>query len=145
MIRRFSIGVAAVLAAATSVPSPGAAQARSTWDGVYSAKQAGRGKELYLGTCATCHGPDMSGVDAAPPLTGGRFASNWNGVTLGDMVERIRISMPQNDPGTLSREQIADVMAYILQQNGFPPGQKDLPRQSAFLKMIAYDAYKSGR
>ena len=135
---------AAALAAAALLPARGAAQTRSTWDGVYSAEQAGRGGELYMGTCSSCHGPDMSGIDAAPPLTGGRFASNWNGVTLGDMVERIRISMPQNNPGTLSRTQIADVMAYILQQNGFPSGAKDLPRQTAFLKMIAYDAYKPG-
>ena len=97
-----------------------------------------------MATCSQCHGPDMSGIDAAPPLTGGRFASNWNGVTLGDMVERIRISMPQNNPGSLSRTQISDVMAYILQQNGFPAGAKELPRQTAFLKLIAYEAYKPG-
>ncbi len=137
---------AGALAFVTLVPGEGAAQApsRSTWDGVYSAEQAKRGGDLYMGTCAQCHGPQMGGIDAAPALTGGGFASNWNGVTLGDMVERIRVSMPQNNPGTLSRQQVTDVLAYILRANGFPAGAKDLPRQTAFLKQIAYEAYRQG-
>ncbi len=137
---------AAALATAVLLPMSAAAQApsRSTWDGVYSAEQATRGGELYMGACAQCHGPQLGGIDAAPALTGGGFASNWNGVTLGDMVERIRISMPQNSPGSLSRQQVADVLAYMLRANGFPPGAKELPRQTAFLKQIAYQAYKSG-
>jgi mono/diheme cytochrome c family protein len=135
-------GAAAVLAAALA-SAPGGAQApsRSTWSGVYSAAQAERGLKVYLSTCAQCHGPDMTGIDSAPPLTGGKFAANWNGVTLGDMVERIRISMPQNDPGTLARADIVDVTAYILQQNRFPAGESELPRQTALLRTIAYEAY----
>lgn len=138
--------LAAALAAATLLPPEAAAQeaARSTWDGVYTAPQADRGNELYMATCAQCHGPDMGGIDASPALTGGRFASNWNGVTLSDMVERIRISMPQNAPGSLSRAQIADVLAYMLEQNGFPPGERELPRQTAFLKQMVYEAYRPG-
>lgn len=141
--RSTALGAAALLVAAL-LPSAGAAQApaRSTWNRVYSAAQAGRGGDLYLSACAQCHGPDMSGIDAAPPLVGGRFAANWNGVALGDMVERIRISMPQNNPGSLSRAQVADVMAYMLQQNGFPAGEKELPRRTAVLNMIAYEAYE---
>ncbi len=141
------LSIAAVALALVALhPGEGAAQApsRSTWDGVYSPEQAARGGELYMGTCAQCHGPQMGGIDAAPALRGGGFASNWNGVTLGDMVERIRVSMPQNSPGSMSRQQVADVLAYILRANGFPPGDKALPRQTAFLKMIAYEAYRRG-
>jgi len=134
---------AAALLAAVLLPCAVAAQSpsRSTWNGVYSVTQAVRGLELFMTACAECHAPDMSGIDPAPPLTGGRFAANWNGVTLGDMVERIRVSMPQNDPGSLTRAEIADVTAYILQQNGFPAGEKELPRQTAMLSTIAYEAY----
>jgi len=137
-----TLGAVAVLGAALA---PGALVAqspsRSTWNGVYSLVQAGRGATVYGASCAQCHGPQLGGIDAAPPLAGGRFAANWNGVALGDMVERIRISMPQNDPGSLSRAQVVDVMAYLLQQNGFPAGEKELPRQSATLNTIAYAAY----
>lgn len=133
-------------ACAAAFPTRGSAQApsQSTWDGVYSSDQADRGGQLYMATCAQCHGPQMGGIDAAPALTGGAFASNWNGVTLGDMVNRIRVSMPQDDPGSLSRQQVADVLAYILRANGFPAGKKELPRQTAFLRQIAYEAYRQG-
>jgi len=131
-----ALGVVAVLSAAVA-QSP----SRSTWNSVYSLVQADRGAAVYGSSCAQCHGPQLGGIDAAPPLAGGRFAANWNGVALGDMVERIRISMPQNDPGSLSRAQVVDVMAYLLQQNGFPAGEQDLPRQSAMLNTIAYAAY----
>ncbi len=120
------------------------AQAKSTWDGVFSKTQAGRGGALYQAECASCHGPQLGGIDAAPALVGGRFASNWNGVIIADMVDRIRISMPQNAPGKLSRQQVTDVLAYILSRNGFPAGDKELPRQAGFQRAIAYSAYKSG-
>lgn len=142
--RALITGCAAVVLATALWPVPGGTQppARSTWSGIYSSAQAERGLKIYFSTCAQCHGPDMTGIDSAPPLTGGKFAANWNGVTLGNMVERIRISMPQNSPGTLARADITDVTAYILQQNGFPAGESELPRQTALLNTIAYEAYR---
>src|SRR5213594_1141716 len=53
---------------------------------------------------ASCHGPDLTGVDVAPALTGTEFASNWNDLSLGDLFERIRIGMPADKPGSLSRQ-----------------------------------------
>ncbi|MEZ5556991.1 MAG: cytochrome c [Pseudomonadales bacterium] len=129
------------LAAALAVAA--AAQARAettTWDGIYSAEQADRGEALYMSQCSQCHGPQLGGIDAAPALTGGNFASNWSGVPLDAMLERIRISMPQNAPGTLSRKDTADVMAFLMQANGFPTGESDLPRQAGFLRTIIYQA-----
>lgn len=116
------------------------AGADTTWDGIYSAAQAARGEAAYMGLCAQCHGPQLGGVDSAPALTGGAFGSNWSGVPLDAMLERIRISMPQNAPGTLSRKETADVMAFLMRANGFPPGERDLPRQAGFLRSIIYEA-----
>lgn len=131
-------GLAALALAAT----PAGAQSRSTWDGVFSEEQAGRGAALYQLECASCHGPQLDGIDASPPLTGGRFASNWNGVIIADMVDRIRISMPQNAPGKLNRQQVTDVLAYILSMNGFPAGERELPRQAGTQRTITYEAYR---
>src|SRR5215210_516360 len=75
--------------------------AKSQWDGVYTQDQAKRGEALYSENCASCHGPDLTGGEMAPGLTGGEFSSNWNDLSLGDLYERIRISMPQNAPGSL--------------------------------------------
>lgn len=112
----------------------------NTWDGVYSEPQATRGEAAYMAQCAQCHGPQLDGIDSAPALTGGAFASNWSGVTLDAMLERIRISMPQNAPGSLSRKETADVLAFLMQANGFPAGESDLPRQAGFLRTIVYEA-----
>jgi mono/diheme cytochrome c family protein len=116
--------------------------ARSVWDGVYTPEQADRGRPLYNQHCASCHADTLMGGEMSPPLVGGEFMSNWNGLTLGDLFERIRTSMPQNKPGTLSREVNADITAYILSVNKFPAGKTELPHSAEFLREIRIDSEK---
>jgi len=123
----------AVLAAQTT---------RSVWDGVYTTEQTKRGQELYAKQCASCHGDDLSGGESAPPLAGVAFLANWTGLTVGDLFERTRVSMPQNDPGKLSRQQNADIIAYMLSMNRFPAGKVDLDKDTDVLKQIRLDAEK---
>lgn len=113
---------------------------RSVWDGVYTAQQAERGAEFYASSCASCHGSALGGGESAPPLTGGEFFSNWNGLTVGDLFERIRISMPADRPGRLTREQNADIVAYILRVSEYPAGKAELERQTEILKQIRIEA-----
>jgi hypothetical protein len=75
-----------------------------------------------------------------PPLTGSAFTANWDGLTLGDLAERIRISMPLNAPGTLTRQQTADVIAFILRFNQFPTGKEELSREVLAMKQIVFKA-----
>jgi len=112
------------------------------WDGVYTKEQAKRGEALYAEQCASCHGLTMNGGEMAPPLTGGEFSSNWNGLTLGDLFDRIRTTMPANAPGQLNREKTADILAGILSVNQFPAGLAELPRQTEVLKEIRFEASK---
>jgi S-disulfanyl-L-cysteine oxidoreductase SoxD len=114
----------------------------SVWDGVYSEEQAGRGQLLYVKECATCHGSSLSGGETAPPLTGSAFMANWSGLTVGDLFERIRLSMPEGRPGTLSRQQNADILAYMLSVNQFPAGKADLQKDTDRLKQIRFLAEK---
>jgi mono/diheme cytochrome c family protein len=124
----------------------GAAQqataARSVWDGVYTAEQAKRGEPLYAQHCSSCHGSTFEGGEMAPPLAGGAFNANWNGLSLGDLTERIRISMPQNSPGSLSRQQYVDILATMLGGGEFPQGKTELPRDVESLKQITFEAMK---
>jgi S-disulfanyl-L-cysteine oxidoreductase SoxD len=116
---------------------------RSVWDGVYTEAQAKRGSTVYHQHCASCHGPELEGNgETAGPLVGPVFTSNWNGVTVGDMFERTRISMPLDKPGTLSRQQIADVLAYMFSENKLPVGKSELARQPEVLKQIKFEAVK---
>ena len=69
-------------------------QASSVWDGVFTDEQAKRGEAAYRQECSNCHGAELEGGDMTPPLVGGGFTSNWNDLTLGDLFERIRLTMP---------------------------------------------------
>ena len=63
---------------------------KSVWDGVYTEEQAKRGSPMYSEQCASCHGPELMGGEMAPPLATGDFVSGWDGLTIGDLFERIR-------------------------------------------------------
>lgn len=148
---RFTIIAVAGLAAcasarAISAPVTASVQAeKSQWDGVYTLEQAKRGETLYAEKCSSCHGPDMAGGEMAPGLAGGEFTSNWNDLTLGDLFERMRISMPQDAPGSLSRQQNADVLAFVLRKGNYPPGEAELPTQTEMLSMYKFLETKPGQ
>ncbi len=114
----------------------------TVWDGVYTAEQAKRGAALYANNCASCHGLALTGGESAPPLTGGEFLSNWSGLTLGDLFDRIRVSMPADRPGTLTREQNALVLAHILNVGEFPVGVTELSTRTETLKQIRIEAVR---
>jgi len=112
---------------------------RSVWDGVYTQEQAARGATLYGQYCAGCHGPTLLGADG-PPLTGVEFGGNWNGLTLGALADRIRTAMPPDNPGKLSAQERADLIARILEVGTFPPGTTELPRDGSGLIQIQFQA-----
>ncbi|HMC63235.1 MAG TPA: cytochrome c [Candidatus Solibacter sp.] len=117
-----------------------AAASRSVWDGVYTKEQAGRGQKAYQEECMKCHGENLAGGEAAPPLAGAEWVAKWNGKTAGDLFGLTRKTMPTDDPGNLSSRQYSDIVAYILSGNEFPAGQKELDRDPAVLNEIRIEA-----
>ncbi len=115
---------------------------KSIWDGIYTEEQATRGKGLYSQECASCHGGELTGGEMAPPLAGGEFLAGWDGLTVGDLFERIRISMPQNNPGSLSGQQNADILAFMFSSSKFPAGTTELPKEAGILKTIKFEVKK---
>src|SRR3954468_11886528 len=114
----------------------------SVWDGVYTTAQAARGASTYRDHCAECHGAALDGTGEAPALAGPEFLSHYDGRTLGSLVDRTRKTMPNNAPSSLSREEYADVIAFVLKFNGFPSGEKELDRRSEYLQGIEFHATK---
>ena len=110
---------------------------KSVWDGVYTDAQAKRGKVLYDQGCTTCH----SGGDQAPALYGSDFLKDFDGQTLADLFDRIKRSMPQDKPGSLTPQETADVLAYVLSFT-FPVGKTELDRETAPLEQIGFEATK---
>jgi mono/diheme cytochrome c family protein len=104
--------------------------------------QAKRGETQFGKSCAPCHGPDLAGLDTAPSLTGSDFNNGWNDLSLDDLFERIRTTMPADGPGSLERQQYVDVLAYILSKDNFPAGQTELPPENPALKLIKFVSKK---
>jgi S-disulfanyl-L-cysteine oxidoreductase SoxD len=115
-----------------------AAGARSVWDGVYSRGQARRGQTAYNSKCARCHGDNLLGGEESPPLVDRDFLEKWNGKPVGSLVELTRKTMPSDGPGTLSRQQSTDIVAYLLSANGFPAGKADLASDADSLNEILF-------
>lgn len=133
------VSLTATSGAAIAVSRSGAnAQnpARTVWDGVYTEAQATRGRELYLKECASCHSENLQGGDESPGLVGGGFLSQWIDLSVGDLLERTRTTMPQDRPGQLSREAYTEILAHLFKANSFPSGQTELPRDTMALKQI---------
>ena len=117
-----------------------AQQPPTVWDGVYTKAQASRGALVFDAECAACHGSSGAGGGMAPQLVGAAFSANYDGLTVGDLFERNRTTMPPGNEGALTSQQLADVTAFMLQFNQFPDGDKDLPAQAMMLKAIKYVA-----
>jgi mono/diheme cytochrome c family protein len=123
-------------------PSSSGASGQSVWDGVYTEEQARRGKALYAAHCLACHGESLEGSGPVRPLTGPEFAASWNGLSMGDILDRTRTSMPIDKPGTLSRQQIADILSFVLIVNRLPTGDVELPGRSELLRPITFLAQR---
>ena len=136
------IGLALLMVAATAAAAPAAAQEaeRSTADGVYTLAQARRGA-AYVDRCTPCHGSDLEG-DLAPALIGPVHLERWSGRSLAELFERVQVNFNglagtagANTPAPLA-QRAADFTAFLLLQNGSPPGATDLPQAADSLRSI---------
>jgi PQQ-dependent dehydrogenase (s-GDH family) len=93
----------------------------------FTAEQAARGKVAYDANCVSCHGPDLISANYGPPLAGAYFDGKWTGQTVGALYTHTHDRMPPSQPGSLPDATYADLVAYILQTNGFAPGDTELP------------------
>ena len=116
-----------------------AAQTQTVRQGVYTEAQATRGQAIYKDRCTSCHGDGLAGR-SGPPLTGDAFVTAWSKEPLLELASKVRNTMPQTDPGTLSWQQTADLIAYILQAGKFPSGRTELRGDEQALKEITWPA-----
>ena len=132
---------AAIIVTAAAALRAGQPPPRSAKEGVYTTEQAARGKPVYDGKCASCHGT-MATVtpDMAPLLNDSGFQNAWRDRSLARLFGRIRETMPQDKPNTLSADETADIVAYILSANQLPAGDVPLPTDLEVLKEIRVDA-----
>ena len=106
----------------------GAQEKRSVKTGVYTAAQADRGIALFRSKCASCHAPNR--------FTDDLFYVSFAGKPLWEMFDVISDSMPEDNPGSMKKEEYADVIAYLLKLNNFPAGATELPVDKDALSAI---------
>lgn len=135
---RVLVVVAWLTAGAVSAAQAPSAQ-RAARDGVYTAVQAERGSDAYTTACAHCHASDLQGDvrKEIPSLAESDFFVRWGNRSVGELFEMISKDMPADQPGSLTPRKSADILAYILSVNGFPPGPAELPADAAELKPIS--------
>jgi len=128
--------IVTVLTAAVAAQAPSTPTAAK--DGVFTAAQAERGSDAYATSCAHCHASDLQGDvrKEIPSLAESDFFVRWGNRSLGELFGTITKDMPADQPGSLTPRKSADILAYILSVNGFPPGPAELPADVIRLKAI---------
>ena len=102
---------------------------------LYTAAQADAGKQKFADNCAQCHGDNLEGM-AGPALKGNLFASAKANFHVGDIFNIVVKNMPSTQPGSLSHDDYTQIMAYILQQNGYPAGSNPLVFDAALTSNV---------
>ena len=126
--------------ASSASSAPNGTEQRAS-SGVFSEEQRRSGLQVYLKQCSSCHGERLRGGESAPALTGANFRAHWIGRNLDELMQKIA-AMPPKDPGQLTPEEAASVIAAILAANAYPPGDRDLPANLGF-ERIRIDPLKS--
>lgn len=126
-----TVAFVALVALGTALSAGGASEEEaaagpSTLDGVFTQAQVERIASTYQRDCAACHGPDLGGSGMAPPLKGLPFMFFWEGKPLSELYTFMHDNMPLGNAGSLSDQAYADLVAMILDANGFPAGEAEL-------------------
>lgn len=105
---------------------------RSVMSGVFTAEQVAKGRAGHRAFCLSCHGTEA--------YTGEPFETMWLGRTVFDFFDALRTTMPNDEPGKLTTEEYVDVIAYILNLNGYPPGSLALSYDENELRKVKIDS-----
>jgi mono/diheme cytochrome c family protein len=123
--RSFSVNWAgpAMIALAIGTASASSQTAVALPQAWYTQEQADAGRINFNTSCAACHGYSM--------FT--RFLKFSNAEKY---FNKISGSMPRWDPGSLPEQDYVNILALMLQETGFPPGDVPLTSDRARLRQI---------
>ena len=123
----------AAFALSNGVAKGAAPQKATTNDGVYTKAQADGAKAQFEKLCADCHAFTVAAKKKPKdlPLGDEPFFESWSGRPLSEMISIIALTMPNDGSAVVTDQEAIDLVAYILQQNGFPAGSKPLSKDTA--------------
>ncbi len=114
------LGACAAMSGGSAVPST-----------FFTAAQASRGERRFNQLCADCH----RNVEITRSWFSGRVHQ-----TAGDLMTVMSLTMPESNPGGLSADQYADILAFLLRMNNYPDGEEELPADPALLANVPIPA-----
>jgi ankyrin repeat protein/mono/diheme cytochrome c family protein len=137
----------AVPSASRSAPAASVQSPSPIWAGIFTAEQVARGKVAFQGNCSRCHRDDLSGDEGialngeryqtlGPALKGETFYKNWGHGSVNRLFRKVRDAMPPDFQSIIDDNTKADVVAFVLHENGFPVGSADLPREPDVLEGV---------
>jgi len=115
--------------------APAASGSTAAAPAIFTAAQAEAGKAKFLPNCSMCHGPTLAGR-SGPALKGPTFANEKAGFHVGDVFTIVAQNMPATNPGSLEKDDYVEIMAYILQENGYPAGDTALTYDDAMKSSV---------
>jgi alcohol dehydrogenase (cytochrome c) len=110
----------------------------------YTAAQAKLGQAVYVEQCASCHGSNLDDAVYAPPVKGAAFRQRWGAETVDGLFTYVSATMPPGRPGSLSNEAYAQLLAYMIQENGTKPGTRELPFSQDALRAMTVPGWPRG-
>jgi mono/diheme cytochrome c family protein len=141
MMRKSVAAPAAALIVMAGIAAGGLRAAETAGVPTYTATQAARGQAIYSANCAECHGKNLDDGEFAAALKGPQFAQHFGGHGLDMPYTIMTTQMPPTNPGSLPPQAYADVLAYVLSQNGVAANaDKELPADAAALKAMTLPA-----
>ena len=105
-------------------------------NGLFSLSQVKQGSQLYATYCASCHGNELRGTEGGIALIGDRFMSKWQEQTLGTLYSLTKNTMPKTNPNSLDNGSYSALVAFMLNANGFTPGENELTRNWRSLNIL---------
>ena len=132
----FATVLAGGFAANAALAADATPAGKTAGDGIFTTEQSKRGEAVYNANCAMCHQPDLGGKEPVPELAGDKWLSHWLNHSVGELFTRVSTTMPQGKPGSLTHDQYIDVIAFIIDANGFKSGTTELKADSDALKTI---------
>jgi PQQ-dependent dehydrogenase (methanol/ethanol family) len=94
--------------------------------GPFTAEQSAAGRNAYQANCESCHLPDLTGRNEAPPLAGSNFIGTWGNRSTRDLISFIQTTMPPGNAGGLGQQTYVAIAAFLLDANGAEPGDQPL-------------------
>ena len=125
------LGGAGIVLVATRQAAAQKSAPTSVLNGVFTDVQAQHGESVFQSNCSSCHTPSSQ--------TGSQFELRWSGRSVYDYVQLIRTTMPNEEPGRLSRPDYVAIVAFLFKSHGYPAAEDPLPDDDDRLKQITIE------